>query len=170
MMIINVLMNYNIYIIIDYDRALGNFYCACNMPCYRHLLCEGRASHWMGYDRGDSFLFDFEPNGIRASVETAWFAAFVAMPVGRMLTADWLVIRTSASATAKRKVSSFRVETQEASNRRNKWRTTTPSNTGILLIACHVALLRHQICGPCCNVYRYVWLDIHLKHDNLNNF
>ena len=21
-------------------------------------------SHWMGYDRGDSFIFDFEPNGI----------------------------------------------------------------------------------------------------------
>ena len=21
-------------------------------------------SHWMGYDRGDSFPFDFEPNGI----------------------------------------------------------------------------------------------------------
>ena len=21
-------------------------------------------SHWMGYDCGDSFLFDFEPNGI----------------------------------------------------------------------------------------------------------
>ena len=26
---------------------------------YFHFL-----SHWMGYDRGDSFSFDFEPNGI----------------------------------------------------------------------------------------------------------
>ena len=33
------------------NSALRNFY----FPFF---------SHWMGYDRGDSFIFDFEPNGI----------------------------------------------------------------------------------------------------------
>jgi len=27
-------------------------------------LCFHFLSHWMGYDHGDSFPFDFEPNGI----------------------------------------------------------------------------------------------------------
>ena len=34
---------------------------------YFHFL-----SHWMGYDRGDSFPFDFEPNGFSFGLKSKW--------------------------------------------------------------------------------------------------
>ena len=47
-------------VFIGYVREINpTLYRLCSLrKLYFHFL-----SHWMGYDRGDSFPFDFEPNG-----------------------------------------------------------------------------------------------------------
>ena len=52
-----------------YDKVSNSIWNFCNQVSYATILTTLRKlyfyflSHWMGYDRGDSFPFDFEPNG-----------------------------------------------------------------------------------------------------------